>query len=122
GTLWASFALSNTSAEPASLVASGGTPQSTLTGTPFSSFLQATVKDSGGNPISGVTVTFTAPASGASATLSSATAATNASGVASVSAIANNISGAYTVTASVGAFSVTFALTNTAAQAASLTA
>ena len=53
-------------------------------------------------PVAGATVTFTAPAGGASATLSSATALTNALGVASVIATANNIAGSYLVTASSG--------------------
>ena len=49
----------------------------------------------------GIGVTFAAPATGASATLSSATAATDAAGHASVSAVANATVGSYTVTASV---------------------
>ena len=68
-----------------------------------------------GAAISGVTITFTAPSSGASATLGSATAITDADGQASVSATANATLGTYIVTAS--ALSVTstaaFDLTNT---------
>jgi hypothetical protein len=116
----ASFSLINTTY--AFIIASAGTPQSASLGGVFPNALQATVKDVSGNPVSGVTVTFTAPASGASATLSSGTAVTNASGIASVTATANNISGTYTVTASVGALSASFSLTNTGGQSASIAA
>jgi hypothetical protein len=107
-----------------------GTPQSTTVGTAFPIALQVKVIDDSnspvpgvGNPISGVVVRFTAPASGPSAVLSSATAVTNASGVASVTATANAIAGPYSVTASVGSglgrLSTQFSLTNVAAGGAS---
>ena len=72
------------------------------------------VSDSAGNPLSGVAVAFAAPATGASATLSAATATIDAVGHASVSAVANATVGSYTVTASVAGVtpSATFALTN----------
>jgi hypothetical protein len=87
--------------------------------TAFASPLQATVKDLGGNPVAGVTVNFAVPGSGASATLSAASAVTNASGVASVTATANATAGSYNVTASVvGVVTpATFSLTNTAGAA-----
>jgi hypothetical protein len=66
-----------------------------------------------GIPLSGVAVAFTAPASGASATLSSGTAITNASAVASVVATANFVAGNYLVTASYQGQTATFSLTNT---------
>jgi hypothetical protein len=113
GSLSTSFALTNTPGAPASVAATGGTPQSAPLGTAFPLALQATVKDANGNPTPGVTVTFAAPPTGASATLSSQTAVSNASGVASVTATANNIPGSYTVTATVGAVSANFPLTNT---------
>jgi hypothetical protein len=122
GTLSASFSLTNTAALPATLTATGGTPQSAALGAAFGNALQATVKDALGNPMSGITVTFGAPPSGASATLSGATAVTNASGVASVTATANQTTGSYTVTAVVGTLSASFSLTNTVGPAASLTA
>ena len=78
----------------------------------FSLPLQVIVKDGSGTPISGATLTFTAPSSGASATLSNATAVTNALGVASVTATANNISGSYSVIADMGGISTSFTLTN----------
>ena len=55
--------------------------QSATAGTPFASRLVATVKDAGGNPVSGVTVTFTPPASGASGAFTGGnTAVTTAAG------------------------------------------
>jgi hypothetical protein len=116
-----SFSLTNTSDLPASLTATGGTPQSATVGSAFSNALQTTVRDSLGNPVSGVTVTFAVPGSGTygipapvgpSAILSSTTALTNAFGIASVTATANNISGNYFVTASVGALTASFSLSN----------
>ena len=103
------------------VTASGGTPQSTPVNTTFGIPLQATVRDTTGAPINGVTVTFTAPGSGASAAFSgstSATAVTNASGVATAPALtANATAGSYAVTAtapSVGT-AASFSLTNTIA-------
>ena len=112
GSLSASFSLTNTSAPPASIAATGGTLQSALLGAAFPNALQVTVRDSTGLPVGGATVTFSVPSIGASAILSSFTAVTNVSGVASVTAIANNIVGSYTVTASVGTLSTSFSLTN----------
>src|SRR5262249_19969644 len=97
------------------LTASGGTPQSTLTGQPFSSPLAVTLSSQDGTtPLSGAPVTFPAPGSGAPATITGSPATTNASGAASVTAIANSTAGGYSVTASApGAAAVTFNLTNT---------
>jgi hypothetical protein len=81
------------------------------------------VKDSGNNPVSGVTVTFTAPAVGASATFGgspTATAVTNASGIATAPALtANSQTGSYAVTAAAAGIGTPagFALTNTAVPA-----
>jgi M6 family metalloprotease-like protein/uncharacterized repeat protein (TIGR01451 family) len=122
GALSASFSLTNTAASPASVTAAGGTPQAALLGAAFLLPLQTTVRDAAGNPLSGVTVTFSAPTTGASATLSSPTAITNASGIASITATANNTPGAYTVTAAVGALSAPFSLTNAAASPAGIAA
>jgi hypothetical protein len=74
-----------------------------------------TVSDALSNPVPGVTVNFTGPASGAGATLSAASAVTGANGVASVNATANSKAGSYTVVGSVAGFSTTalFNLTNT---------
>jgi hypothetical protein len=93
-----------------------GTPQRAEIGTSFAP-LQVTVKDGGGNPVSGVTVTFTAPASGASGTFAGGvnTAITNSSGVAtSATFTANSTAGTYQVEATVpsGGTPATFTLTN----------
>src|SRR5204862_142396 len=104
------------------------TPQSATINTAFAAPLVATVKDAGGNPVAGVTVTFTAPGSGASGSFAGGvnTATTNGSGVAtSATFTANNVAGGpYTVTASVAgvATPANFSLTNTAGAAASITA
>ncbi len=113
----ANFSLTNTAGAPASLVATSGTPQSTPVNTAFAAALQVTVRDGFGNRVSGATVTFTAPGSGASALFSgSATTAvaTNASGIAiSPVPVANSTVGSYNVSASApGLTAVTFALTN----------
>src|SRR4029079_8700086 len=72
-----------------------------------------TVTDSYGHPLNNVTVQFTAPSSGASATLSNGGFAnTHASGVASISATANGTAGNYNVTATLGGLTATFALGN----------
>jgi N-terminal glycosyl-hydrolase-114-associated domain/Kelch motif/Galactose oxidase, central domain len=124
----ASFALTNQAGSPASITATGGTPQSAQVGTAFASRLSATVTDSDGNAVNGVTVTFTAPTSGASGSFAGGvnTATTNASGVATSAAFtANATTGSYTVTASVSGVSAaaSFALTNQASTSpASITA
>ena len=84
------------------ITASGGTPQTGIAvGAAFAA-LSATVT-SNGTPASGVSVTFTAPASGASCAFTGGateTDTTNSSGVATSSACtANSTAGAFTVTA-----------------------
>src|ERR1035441_6723558 len=97
------------------------TPQSVAINTPFATALQATVKDAGGNLVSGATATFTAPSTGAGGPfaggVSTATATTNAQGVATAPVFtANSTAGSYAVTASVAGVttSASFALTNQA--------
>jgi hypothetical protein len=124
GTGSANFQLTNTGGVPTSIAMVSGTPQSAIVNTAFASTLSVLVKDSNGNPISGVTVTFTAPASGAGGAFTGGanTALTNSSGVA-VSAVftANATAGSYTVTASAGAgISTPFSLTNTPGSPASI--
>ncbi len=102
---------------PPSLIApASGTPQAATVSTAFSAPLIVSVVDAEGDPLEGVTVTFTAPNSGASAVLSSIAAMTGVGGQASVTGIANNIAGQYTVVASVGGLAPTavFDLTNSA--------
>ena len=92
-----------------------GSPQSTMVGQGFSSPLAALLTENfAGAPIPGVTIDFSSPATGASATLSANSAVTNASGQASVSATANATAGAYTVVASAAdvGTSASFGLTN----------
>ena len=111
------FSLTNTAGPPSTVTANpGSTPQSAAINTAFANALAVTVKDAGNNPVAGITVTFSAPGSGVSATfLSSFSAVTNASGVASLNAVANNSGGTYQVTASVSGLSApaSFTLTNT---------
>ena len=114
----ASFSLANTAPMPASIAAVSGTPQSAQINKPFAAALVAVVKDAGGNPVPGVSVTFTAPLSGASATFSgSATVTTDANGNATSPALtANGTVGPYSVIATANgvAKSASFSLTNTA--------
>ena len=122
------FTLPSSSGPPASVSSSGGTPQSASVNTAFGTALQSTVRDANSNLVSGVTVTFTAPATGASAAFggsSSATATTNAGGIATAPALtANGQTGSYTATASVAgvATAASFSLTNLAGTPASVTA
>ena len=69
--------------------------------------------DKYGNPVPGISVTFAAPTSGASAALSNSMVTTGANGQASVTATANATLGSYTVTASAtGVSSASFSLSN----------
>jgi fibronectin-binding autotransporter adhesin len=96
----------------------GGNNQSTSVDTSFSSPLSVTVSSAYGEPVAGGVVTFTGPASGASATFTGNPAVIGANGSASVSATADGIAGifgnsaTYAVSASTGAGSATFSLTN----------
>ena len=92
-----------------------GSGQSATVAKGFASPLVVVVDDAYGNPVPGVSVTFAAPASGASAALSSSTATTGANGQASVTATADTIAGSYIVTASVAGVTTpaSFSLTNT---------
>jgi hypothetical protein len=124
----ANFSLTNNPGAAATITATAGSGQSPTVGTAFATLLQATVKDSDGNLVPNVSVTFTAPASGASGTFANGTntttASTNSSGVAMATAFtANTVAGSYSVTASAtGATSGTFSLTNTAGAAANISA
>ena len=65
----ATFSLTNTAGSAASVTATAGTPQKRHDqhGV-LERRCRTTVQDSSGNPVSGVSVTFTAPATGASST------------------------------------------------------
>jgi hypothetical protein len=101
------------------VAAAAGGQQTANLGAQFTVPFQVTVTDTNNNPVQGVTVTFTAPSSGASGTfpgnLLTVTATTNASGVATAPPfVANSTAGTYTVTATVanGAAPASFTLTN----------
>ena len=103
-----------------SIVATSGSPQTATAGAAFAAPLVATVT-TGGSPTSGVTVTFTAPSTGASGTFAggtnTATATTDSTGKATSAVFtANSTAGSYTVTASVSGASTpaSFSLKNTA--------
>ena len=94
---------------------SGGSLQSAQVGAAFSTALGVLITDASGHPISGLTVSFSAPSTGASASLSAATAVTGTNGIATVTATANTVAGAYVVAASaVGVPTQSFMLSNTA--------
>jgi hypothetical protein len=103
---------------PSSIAATSGSGQSATIGTAFAAPLVVTVTNSGGQPVTGATVTFAAPSSGASCTPSATTGTTAADGTASITCTANSTSGSYSVTATVGAVApASFALTNNASVA-----
>ncbi len=115
-----SYSLTNTSGPPASITPTSGSLQDAAVSGAFGAPLVATVVDSNQNPVTGATVTFTAPSSGASGVFASnssntETDTTNASGQATSSAFtADAAAGAYAVTAKVTgvATAANFQLTN----------
>ncbi len=109
-----SSAIQVTAAAPSSIAVSAGTPQSAYLSAPFATPLTVLVTDSYGNIVANADVTFTAPASGASATLSAPQCFTGSNGICQVTATANATVGSYTVTATINGTSdtVSFSLTN----------
>jgi len=107
---------------PPTITPSLGNNQTTGVSTSFATPLTVLVTDGTGTPLSGRTVVFTAPGSGASASFSTTTATTTAAGLASTGATANGVAGSYSVTATVSgtSASTTFSLGNYGA-AASIT-
>ncbi len=87
---------------PASVTVNAGNNQTTLVGTAFGTEMQVEVRDAASLVIPNASVTFTAPASGASGTFSSSTnaitVATDGSGIAAA--------GAFTANANAGAYNV----------------
>jgi cysteine-rich repeat protein len=110
----ATFALTNQPDAADVLATTGGTPQSAVVDAGFALPLSVSVLDRYGNPVPGVTVSFAAPGSGATAVLGATSADTAADGSASVQATAGTVSGDYYVTASAAgvAAPVQFALLN----------
>jgi hypothetical protein len=103
---------------PVTMTIAAGNNQSATVNTAFMTNLAVDVENAAGHLVQGVSVTFTAPASGASGTFGgSATVLTDASGRATAPTLtANQTAGAYTVTASTTEGtqpSVSFNLTNT---------
>ncbi|MGJ3648708.1 putative Ig domain-containing protein [Sphingomonas sp. GlSt437] len=105
----------------ASVTINAGNNQSANINTAFTMPFQVTVKDAGGVAIPSTSVTFTAPASGASGTFAtggtnSQTVTANGSGVATASTFtANGTGGSYNVSATSGSASANFSVTNIAA-------
>ena len=124
----AAFSLTNTPVAPASIKATPASAQSATVKTAFAHPLVATVTDQYGNPISGVSISFAVPASGASGTFSNKSATitgtTDAQGRVSEAFTANTTAGTYSVTASVPGVSTpaAFSLTNTPGAPASIMA
>lgn len=97
------------------LAVSSGSGQTANVGQAFAAPLVAQLTENfAASPLPGATITFTAPASGASATLSATTVTTDSEGLASVTATANSATGAYNVSASTSGPTETasFALNN----------
>jgi len=105
------FALTNTT-DAGYLTAVSGTPQMTPPSQAFSMPLKAQLLDAFQNPWIGQLVTFSAPATGPSAILSSSSAITDYTGTATITATANSSNGSYYVTANFGQVSTVFALSN----------
>jgi hypothetical protein len=107
------FSLTNGSGPAATITATSGSLQNATISTAFAAPLVATVVDANQYPVSGASVTFTAPSSGASGTFANGTVTetdtTNASGVAT--------STTFTADATVGAYSVTAAVSGVATAA-----
>jgi 5-hydroxyisourate hydrolase-like protein (transthyretin family) len=108
------------SSEEGRLLAVNGSDQITTSGSHFPTALTVHLFDSSANPVSGVVVTFTAPASGASGTFADTgnnitTATTDSNGRASASIFTANTSrGSYSVSATADGYSdvANFLLTN----------
>jgi hypothetical protein len=116
----ADFSLSNTSGPPTAITVTSGSGQSATVSTAFANPLVATVTDVDGNPVSGASVTFTAPALAPSGTFANGTNTetdiTDANGNATSSTFTADatVGGPYLVTATVTgvATPATFSLTN----------
>jgi hypothetical protein len=112
GGLTAIFTLTEQTAAPVVMTATGGSPQTTAIGTPFGTPLTVYVTNGFGHPLAGVVVTFVPATSNATATLSAGTAITNSLGYASLNATANGTLGTYNVVAGVDGVTAAFTLTN----------
>ena len=104
---------------PSNIQATAGAGQSAIINSTFATALQAKVTDVNDNPVSGVVVTFNAPANGSSGTFANNTttntAMTDTNGVATAESFsANGTAGLYSVSASIngGSTSTSFNLIN----------
>lgn len=119
----ANFSLENVEPITNTLSVASGSLQSVTITQAYGQPLKARVMSSLNQPVAGVTVTFAAPASGASVSFPSGSSAiTDAQGIASVAVIANGVTGAVTVVASAAGVNGTaeFSLSNLAPVAASI--
>jgi len=110
---------------PATVSVVSAAAQSSTVGQAFSGPLVVEVTDANANPVSGQTVTFSAPDGGASGLFANgtatATAVTDASGQATSGVVsASATAGTFGVTARAGSASASFTLTNTPGEAAKL--
>lgn len=108
------FELTNLAGPAAAVGNLSGSGQGATTGTSFATPLALQVQDQYGNAVAGTAITFAAPASGASATLSPVTTNSGVDGYAATTATANAIAGAYAISVSVGGLGTvgSFSLTN----------
>jgi adhesin/invasin len=119
GSISTTFVLNNTFGPVAALTAIAGSNQSATVATAFGNQLQVLAADSFGNPVVGLSVTFTAP----NTTAGTFSVNTNARGIATAPVLtANNSAGTFTATASAGGFSASFQLTNLPSTASAITA
>ena len=115
-----SFSLTNTATGVFTATA-GSTPQSAQVNADFATAIGGTLRSIDGNPLAGVTVTFSGPGSGATAflfqgasTTGVAHAVTDGSGSFALRARANNLIGSYVIRATIpGVGTFDYALTNT---------
>ncbi|MEP6730735.1 MAG: Ig-like domain-containing protein, partial [bacterium] len=104
------FTATGTAPPPASISVNAGDGQTVAAGSALPTAPSVVVKDANGNPLAGVTVTFTIGSGGGSVT--GATAVTDASGIATVGSwTLGTTPGANSLTATVGSLNVTFTAT-----------
>ncbi len=107
------FDMVNHAGPAASVGPASGSGQGAVVTTPFPQPLSAFIGDAYGNPVGGVSVTFVAPSSGASAT-GTGTVSSGSDGLARITPTANGIAGAYAISAHASGVtgSTSFVLTN----------
>ncbi|MES2178081.1 MAG: Ig-like domain-containing protein [Gemmatimonadota bacterium] len=104
---------------PATMTRNAGDAQTATAGTAVSIPPSVLVKDAGGNPVAGVSVTF-GPASG-NGSVTGGTATTNASGIATVGSWSlSTTAGSNTLPATAGALNTSFTATGTSGSASKL--